>query len=93
MTRKPISTLTNKDLVKEYKLVHKKIRKVEMELIKQGLGGVKPSDLMRGRDTIYASNKTVREYLALSNYASEIKWQAELRYGPDMKIIDQLIWK
>lgn len=87
-----LSSLTNKSLVKEYHKTRDKIDKALAKLIEQGLGNVKPSEMMRGRDTTYANNKTVREYLALTNYASEIRYHAETRYGPDMITVDQLVW-
>lgn len=91
--RQPLSSLTDKALVREYQRTHAKIDKALTKLLEQGLGDVKLSDMMRGRDTVYANNKTVREYLALTNYASEIRYHAETRYGPGMITIDQLCWK
>lgn len=88
-----LSSLTDKALVKEYYRTHAKIDKIAEKLIEQGLGDVKPSELMSGRDTTYANNKTVREYLALTNHASHIRYLAENRYGPDLITVDQLIWK
>lgn len=44
-------------------------------------------------DKALASDKTVREYLALINYAAEIRYHAETRYGPGLIIVDQLCWK
>lgn len=90
---KPLSSLTDKALVREYQRTHAKIDKALTKLVEQGLGDVKPSDMMRGRDTTYASNKTVREYLALTNYAAEIRYHAETRYGPGLIIVNQLCWK
>ncbi len=89
---KPLSSLTNKALVREYQRIHAKIDKLLTKLVDQGLGEVKPSEMMRGRDTVYANNKTVREYLALTNYALEIRHHAETRYGPGMITVDQLCW-
>lgn len=90
---KPLSSLTDKALVREYQRTHAKIDKILTQLVEQGLGDVKPSEMMRGRDTTYANNKTVRKYLALTNYASELRYHAETRYGPGMVTVDQLIWK
>ena len=90
--RKDIKSLTDKALVREYQRTHAKIDKALTKLVEQGLGDVKPSEMMRGRDTTYANNKTVREYLALTNYASEIRYHAEARYGPGMIVVDQLTW-
>jgi hypothetical protein len=90
---KPLSSLTDKALVREYQRIHAKIDKALTKLVEQGLGDVKPSDMMRGRDTTYASDKTVREYLALTNYAAEIRYHAETRYGPGLIIVNQLCWK
>ncbi len=90
---KPLSSLTDKALVREYQRTRAKIDKALMNLVEQGLGDVKPSDMRRGRDTTYASNKTVREYLALTNYAAEIRYHAETRYGPGLITVDQLCWK
>lgn len=89
---KHLASLTDEALVREYHRIRAKIDKALRKLIKLGLGDVKPSDMMRGRDTTYANNKTVRDYLALTNYASEIKSHAKNRYGPGLIIIDQLIW-
>jgi len=90
---KHLDSLTDKALVREYQRTHAKIDKALTKLVEQGLGDVKPSDMRRGRDTTYASNKTVREYLALTNYASKIRGHAETRYGPGLIIIEQLCWR
>ena len=90
---KSFRSLTDKALVREYHRTNAKIDKLLTKLVEQGLGDVRPSDMMRGRDTTYANNKTVREYLALTNYASEIRYNAETRYGPGLITVDQLCWK
>ena len=88
-----VSLMTDRALVKEYQRTHAKIDKLLTALCDQGLGDVRYSEMMRGRDTTYASNKTVRQYLALVNYANEIRYHADTRYGPGLIVVEQLIWK
>lgn len=90
---KSLSSLTDKALVKEYNRTHAKIDEIVEKLIEQGMGNVKPSELREEFNTTYANNETVREYLALRRYASELRCIAENRYGPGLILVDQLIWK
>lgn len=65
---KPLSSLTDKALVREYQRIHAKIDKALTKLVEQGLGDVKPSDMMRGRDTTYASDKTCLAFIFKNRY-------------------------
>ena len=79
--------LTNRQLVRRYKALQARMSKLTDKFIDAGLGNLRPSD-MRERPACKLSSK----YVALLDECSQIRLEAQARYGPDLFLIEQLNW-
>lgn len=78
---------TNHALVARYEAVHKSASKLVDWFCKNGLGHMKPSDMRSMQD----KPKRVEIYLDLLDEASDLKAEAQRRYGPGLIFVRDLI--
>lgn len=79
--------MTNKELVKKYESVQAKSSKLVDWFCLNGMGNLKPSDMRMMSE----KPKQVIQYLELLNLLSELKLEAQRRYGPDFNTIRDLL--
>lgn len=79
--------LTNHALVARYEAVRKSANKLVGWFCKNGLGHMKPSDMRSMQD----KPKQVSTYLDLLDEASDLKAEAQKRYGPGLIFVRDLI--
>jgi hypothetical protein len=79
--------MTNHELVARYEAVHKSANKLVDWFVKNGMGHMKPSDMRLMSD----KPKRVSIYLDLLSEASDLKAEAQKRYGPGLIFVRDLI--
>lgn len=81
--------LTDTALVRRHEKLGEMISKLNSKLCDSGFGDYKFSDLV----ALENKPKFVQRYIELVNESSELRTEAELRYGPDFIMVQQLIWR
>ena len=82
-----MTALSNHALVARYEAVHKSANKLVDWFCKNGLGHMKPSDMR----SMQNKPKQVSIYLDLLDEASDLKAEAQKRYGPGLIFVMDLI--
>lgn len=83
---KSIKQMTNSELVRKFKALQKQSNKLVDKFINAGLGSLRLSDMRQRINKCPLSNKQIK----LFDEMSDIRNEAELRYGPGFMFIDQL---
>ncbi len=79
---------TDARIVKRHETLSIRVSRVVDALIEAGFGDLKPNDMRK--DT---NNPLFRKYLKLVDEMSDLRSEAQLRYGPGFMNMRQLIWR
>lgn len=79
--------MTNRELVKKYEFAQAKSSKLVDWFCLNGMGNLKPSDMRAMNE----KPKQVIQYLELLSLMSELKLEAQRRYGSDFNTIRDLL--
>lgn len=80
-------TMTNSQIVKEHNRCLDRELVIARQMVKDGFGHVRPSDMRENPDI----HEDARETLALLDRRAALKSEAKYRYGPDLRFVDDLL--
>lgn len=81
--------MTDKALVKEYKRAHARIDKLYSKLEQTEFRDMKPSEMRAMPDKPFIIKQLLKQF----DFAHELRSEAEMRYGPGLVTVDQLVWR
>jgi hypothetical protein len=78
---------TDTRIVKRYETLSIRVSKVVEDLVNAGLGDLKPNDMRK------LTHPLCDKYLKLVDEMSDLRSEAQMRFGPGFINIKQLIWR
>ena len=86
---KNINEMSNPAIVKRHEALGNRISKLIPKICDNGFGGLKFNELV----CLENKPKYIVNYINLVNESSLLRYEAEMRYGPGLITIRQLIYK